>query len=60
MKSKKTLVSYLHLYLERNPLIFSRKFFEENVERDKKENEEELVCEGVPQVDDYEAPIPFP
>ena len=34
--------------------------FEENVERDEKENEEELVCEGIPQLDDYKVPIPFP
>ena len=52
-------MSYLNFYLERNPLIFSWKFFEEIVERDEKENEEELVC-GVPQEHDYEAPIPYP
>ena len=34
--------------------------FEENVERDEKENEEELVCEGIPQLNDYKVPIPFP
>ena len=34
--------------------------FEENVERDEKENEEELVCEGISQLDDYKVPIPFP
>ena len=34
--------------------------FDENVERDGKENEEELFCEGVPQLDDYKVPIPFP
>ena len=34
--------------------------FEENVERDENENEEELVCEGIPQLDDYKVPIPFP
>ena len=34
--------------------------FEENVERDEKENEEELVCEGIPQLDDYKVHIPFP
>ena len=33
--------------------------FEENVERDKKENEEEIFCEGIPQLDDYKVPIPF-
>ena len=33
--------------------------FEENVERDEKENEEELVCEGIPQLDDYKVPILF-
>ena len=31
--------------------------FEENVEI---ENEEELVCEVIPQLDDYKVPIPFP
>ena len=34
--------------------------FEENVERDEKEYEEELVCEGIPQLDDYKVPTPFP
>ena len=34
--------------------------FEENVERDEKENEEELVCEGIPQLNDYKVPILFP
>ena len=33
--------------------------FEENVEIDEKEIEEELVCEGIPQLDDYKVPIPF-
>ena len=33
--------------------------FEENVEIDEKENEEELVCEGIPKLDDYKVPIPF-
>ena len=32
---------------------------EENVERYEKENEEELVFEGIPQLDDYEVPIRF-
>ena len=34
--------------------------FEEHVEIDEKENEEELSCEGIPQLDDYKVPIPFP
>ena len=34
--------------------------FEENVEIDENENGEELVCEGIPQLDDYKVPIPFP
>ena len=34
--------------------------FEENVERDEKENEEELVSEGISPSDDYKVPIPFP
>ena len=34
--------------------------FEENIEIDEKENEEELVCEGIPKLDDYKVPSPFP
>ena len=33
---------------------------EDNVERDDKDNKEELICEGIPQLDDYKFPIPFP
>ena len=34
--------------------------FEENIEIDEKENEEELFCEGIAQLDYYKVPIPFP
>ena len=34
--------------------------FWETVERDEKEHEEELVCKGIPQLDYYKVPIPFP
>ena len=60
VKSKKKSNARPRVILGEESSIHLIEIFDENVERDEKENEEELFCEGIPQLNDYKVPIPFP